>query len=210
MAFHYRERQSREPWAVPVTWLRFYVRRFFRIAPLYYLFLTPAFALSPLLISMKQDIESEFPLPWASFLGLDPSLRDIIVTNVFLHLTFLFGLLPAYAANNPLPDWSLGREMQFYAVFPFIMLFMERFRYGLLILICSLLFVSSWHMIGVYITAEPRLLGVMPQPSLLGLKINCFLIGILIAEAYCKRGEGVSVHLMIAAVALAFYKQEAL
>ena len=36
MTFHYQARQAREPWTAPDTWRIFWVRRFFRIAPLYY------------------------------------------------------------------------------------------------------------------------------------------------------------------------------
>ncbi|CAH2786711.1 MAG: Acyltransferase 3 [uncultured Caballeronia sp.] len=44
------------------------------------------------------------------------------MSNVVTHLTYTFGMFPRYAFNTPLPDWSIGLEMQFYAVFPLLML----------------------------------------------------------------------------------------
>jgi peptidoglycan/LPS O-acetylase OafA/YrhL len=35
MALHFRLREQQDPWQSPRTWWIFYVRRFFRIAPLY-------------------------------------------------------------------------------------------------------------------------------------------------------------------------------
>src|SRR5438477_6188480 len=36
MVFHYHLRAQAEPWDAPHTWAKFWLRRFFRIAPLYY------------------------------------------------------------------------------------------------------------------------------------------------------------------------------
>jgi peptidoglycan/LPS O-acetylase OafA/YrhL len=45
MVFHYLQRREREPWTAPSTWTAFWGRRFFRIAPLYYVALLAAVAL---------------------------------------------------------------------------------------------------------------------------------------------------------------------
>ncbi|MDE1171735.1 MAG: acyltransferase [Verrucomicrobium sp.] len=72
---------------------RFYVRRFFRIVPLYYAALLLCLLLFPF------------------------SAADLL-----LRLSFLFGLSPAHCDSITLLDWSLGLEMQFYLVFPLLFL----------------------------------------------------------------------------------------
>ena len=49
MVFHYQLRSKKEPWSEPGTWLKFWTRRYFRIAPLYYLLLTLTLVLGPTL-----------------------------------------------------------------------------------------------------------------------------------------------------------------
>ena len=47
MAYHYMLRAAKEPWTTPSTWKSFYIRRYFRLSPVYYLLLIPAFFLRP-------------------------------------------------------------------------------------------------------------------------------------------------------------------
>jgi peptidoglycan/LPS O-acetylase OafA/YrhL len=207
MAFHYRNRQAAEPWESPTTWGQFYIRRIFRIAPLYYIFLCLTFMSLPSFISWERDIYAVFPLPWEDALARDPSAYGLTLSNVFLHLSFLFGMFPTYASNNTLPDWSLSLEMQFYCLFPFMMLFSRRFGFGALVIICTVIFAGSWKLFGVYITSEPKVFGVFPQPSLLALKINCFLIGILVSEHFHQRRKDHPSLILMVAVALCLYHQ---
>jgi peptidoglycan/LPS O-acetylase OafA/YrhL len=154
MVYQFRRGQAFEPWESPKTWLRFYIRRFFRIAPLYYL---------------------------ALIVALRGTAFD--VKNVLLHLSFLFGLFPKYCSNNQLPDWSLTLEMQFYAVFPFLMLFIRRFGYVMLTVVAGLLAIYWPYFWEIYVPTTPKPLGFYPQPSFLVLKLSCFVAGMLIAEA---------------------------
>jgi len=107
-------------------------------------------------------------------LQLPERYLDASFTNALLHLSFVFGLLPSYAFRTPLPDWSLGLEMQFYAVFPFLILLTRKIDWLLttLVVACA----------GVAIVFLTRHVGVyFPMPSFLPLKMHLFLCGMLIA-----------------------------
>jgi peptidoglycan/LPS O-acetylase OafA/YrhL len=96
--------------------------------------------------------------------------------NLFVHATFLFGLLPNYAFSNLSPDWSIGLEMQFYAVFPLLYLSLRRYSWWTVTIVVIVLRIAT------------NLLfpGLFPEPSFLLLKLPLFMIGILSAEAFCR------------------------
>src|SRR3546814_3010159 len=118
-----RLRAGREDWNAPGTWTAFWTRRFFRLAPPFYVTLAAALIAGPSIYADRVVIDS--------FLGqpLQPPERylDGSLTNLALHLSFLFGLLPDYAFRTPLPAWSLGVERQFYLLVPFLILLGLRF-----------------------------------------------------------------------------------
>jgi len=70
---------------------KYFIRRFFRIAPLFY-FMTALLAM---------------------YLGFLPPL-DLLLTS----LTFTFNLVPQHAAGFVSASWSIGIEMVFYAILP--------------------------------------------------------------------------------------------
>jgi peptidoglycan/LPS O-acetylase OafA/YrhL len=83
----------------------FYIRRFFRIAPLYYIGIAIYFAV-------------------ACFQG-----TEAIYTpgNVVANLIFVHGFVPTPANNKIVPGgWSIGTEMAFYLVFPLLIVWAER------------------------------------------------------------------------------------
>jgi peptidoglycan/LPS O-acetylase OafA/YrhL len=170
MAFHYQQRQDKEPWQRPETWLKFWTRRFFRIAPLFYIMLFVALALGPYLYDCRTIIDNFLSRSHqAPERYLDGSLK-----NILAHLTFLFGLVPNLAYRTPLPDWSLGLEMQFYAVFPAVMLLVRRLDW-----IRSAIVVAA---VGGIIVFAMRLLSIhFPMPAFLALKMQIFLCGMLLA-----------------------------
>lgn len=171
MTHHYWLREEKEPWEQPSTWTVFYLRRFFRIAPLYYLALAVSLAYGPSLWESRAQIAAAFPgaaTPQERY--LDRSLG-----NILMHVTFLFGASPRNAFATPLPDWSIGLEMQFYLAFPFLMLLMRRGS-----LLWSAVALGG---LGLLVSrALPREL--FPMPSFLPLKISLFLVGMLVAWAY--------------------------
>jgi len=88
--------------------LHFYIRRLFRIAPLFYFML---------LVWVASGW-----LYWQS----PPSLRTI-----FLDATFLFGLVPGKHESIVWAGWSVGIEMLFYLVFPVVALLIHNVRAAL-------------------------------------------------------------------------------
>jgi peptidoglycan/LPS O-acetylase OafA/YrhL len=166
------QRESTEPLDRWNTAFKFYIRRFFRIAPLYYFILLAAFAL------LRPS--------WAGYERLNvfnrasdvPFAIDHTLSNFLMHATFLFGLFPNYVMSSLLPDWSISLEMQFYALFPLWLYIFRRLRP---ITAALLIFAAGWalrRLIYIYLGYS-----AFPLPSVLPLKAPLFLIGMLIASA---------------------------
>ncbi|AYD01891.1 acyltransferase [Neorhizobium sp. NCHU2750] len=172
MVFHYQLRQKKEPWEEPSTWTAFWIRRFFRIAPLYYVMLIAALTLGPIVYDARVTIDmfnAVTPQPASRY--LDDSL-----TNYLTHFSFLFGLSPSYGYRTALPDWSIGLEMQFYAALPFIMVIVGRLGWLKTIIgVVAAGFVAA-HLVG-------KLGYHFPMPTFLPLKMHVFAAGMLLAAA---------------------------
>lgn len=170
MCFQYQLRSTFEDWTTPSVWIGFWVRRLFRLSPLYFLMLIPALALGGRLYDSRMVIDS--------FLGGGAQLAERYLddspTNILMHVTYLYGLFPSYSFRTALPDWSLGLEMQFYAAFPFIVLLTQRFGWSRS---CALLALAM-----VVVALALHKGGVdFPMPSFLPLKLHVFLAGMLAA-----------------------------
>ncbi|HEY9626064.1 MAG TPA: acyltransferase [Coleofasciculaceae cyanobacterium] len=204
MAFHYRYREKSQPWESSQTWYKFYLRRFFRIAPLYYLLLIPSFIFKDYFDFCKEVVRQ---IP-----NIDPNLLNKLSTTIFniqpldflelfTHITFTSGIFPRYENSLIIPDWSLSLEMQFYIAFPFIMLWLRKFSYFWIAV--SLAVVSFF--------VNEVILSYYGQPSFLLLKINFFIIGILLAEAFFFRLRNplTSAYLVSLALVLTTYSRKA-
>lgn len=187
MAYHFYKREDYEPWESPSTWSKFYIRRFFRIAPLYYFLLIISFQFNDFFAHARMFIETVYPSFNESPNFLVYKYAGPNLMSILLHVTFLFGLFPQYSTSTPLPDWSIGLEMQFYAVFPAIMVAYRRFSYfwtTILVLGISLLIVKVINHAPI---VPPGLSHAFQLPSFLPLKMNLFLTGILLASAHYLR-----------------------
>ena len=176
MAKNYIERQDREPWAAWQTLKTFWLRRYFRIAPLYYVMLFLALASGHFMGEMRQIIGTAFP----STVTETARYSDISFLNLLTHLTFVFGDLPQYAYNTALPDWSIGLEMQFYLLFPFIMLLTLRWGFATtMVVLMGLITLGRYLLPGLY--------DAFPMPSMILIKLHMFIAGMLMAEAVRNR-----------------------
>ncbi|WP_445371855.1 acyltransferase family protein [Methylomonas sp. HW2-6] len=172
MTSHYVERRQQEPWEAAETWRLFWLRRFFRIAPLYYLCLAIAFLLGPFIGEARHAIaqvwpETATPLARSS---------DRSFLNVLLHVSFMFGLLPYFSFSTPLPDWSISLGAQYYAVFPLLFWLAAKTGFALaLLLTCSVMaFAAHASYFEAYI-----------MPAALPLKFLLFAAGMLVAWSRC-------------------------
>jgi peptidoglycan/LPS O-acetylase OafA/YrhL len=196
MTYHYQAREAREPWMEPDTWKIFWIRRFFRIAPLYYVCLALALYFGPELWQSRLDAATVLSG------GVEEQARyanrylDSSLTNILLHVSFLFGMTWTHNFQTPLPDWSIGLEMQYYAIFPFLMIIALKLGRiaGMALLVGIMAVVGAWldrngFVIGAY--------------SILAMKFHLFAAGMLIAMTL--RAEGKWKWLLIAgAVAVIF------
>jgi peptidoglycan/LPS O-acetylase OafA/YrhL len=179
MTRNFLARENREPLASPHTRIAFLIRRFFRIAPLYYPLFFVGVANWSNYMQTLNDALTAFPPSWAALLPNDPSQHEPTLVGIVAHLTFLFGLFPQFASNDALPDWSLSLEMQFYVALPLILLAARRVGLAWIVLVLMVVQALSIRLIGFALV--PGKLGLWPQPSLLPLKINCFMTGVAMA-----------------------------
>lgn len=102
LALSWQHRVSRDPAPRAMFW----TRRFFRIAPLFYLML--------LLTGLLTRGDTMF-VP--STMAQNP--HNLL--NLLAHVTFVFGWIPAYQNSWIGVEWSIGVEMTFYLLFPWLM-----------------------------------------------------------------------------------------
>ncbi len=172
MAANACARSHFEPLSNTKNWLRFWLRRFFRLAPAYYVSLALAILSSTYFLAGYQELQHLNPTRWPPGGVYDPSRVEYSWGNIVLHLSFLFGLHPTYSFSTFLPDWSLSLEMQFYFVFPLLFLVVQKFGF-----IRSALFIG----LPVFVLGfgVSRLIHYY-EPSLLIFKLNYFLAGIIL------------------------------
>ena len=187
MMWHFYERRQRgEAWGSASTCLKFYTRRFFRIAPLYYCLLVVVFCLHSNLRGWEQQNGSLLHQTLVQNPHY-PTSVGLTWAYVVAHFSFLFGFIPSFVMGSFLPDWSIGLEMQFYLFFPFLALLLERSEFiGGVVALLGINWLAV-HCFNVGIAAVPGPLGLFPFPTFWPLKINIFLVGMLVAAGLFEK-----------------------
>src|SRR5207248_4670294 len=106
---------------------RFLIKRFFRIAPLYYLAIAFAYLWAfPYTrgLGILANQSEKLPIRYDGLLAA----HSFYPANLWAHLVFLFGATTKYFWM--IPDWSISLEMQFYVAFPFLLLAFRRIGYA--------------------------------------------------------------------------------
>lgn len=144
--------------------IKFYIRRFFRIAPMYYLGIVIFFWWSANMSQLS--------------IGPFPSADHYTYKNVLANVLLIHGFyIPAN--NNIVPGgWSIGTEVAFYALFPVLYCFMSKLKNKYIVLLAS---------IGISISVLPIFQSKFAIPmannsffyfNILN-QINVFIIGML-------------------------------
>jgi peptidoglycan/LPS O-acetylase OafA/YrhL len=190
MYFQAHVRAGKEPFEHFSSWIFFWIRRFFRLSPVYYVALLIALLLGVELGQWRETIALAVPetaTPVARY-------ADQSWQNVLAHISYVFGALPHYAFRTALPDWSIGLEMEFYLVFPLLFVVMKKIGPIATSATCCALAAGLWVVL-------PEYLRSFEMPAFLPLKINLFLAGMLIAAFFT--GGKPSPALLVVAVIVA-------
>lgn len=157
----------------------FVCRRFFRIAPVYYVALIFAVLIGPQIEDGCRALQVANPRWWRDSV-YDHLTLDQSWTSLLLHVTFLFGFFPKFASCSGLPDWSIGLEMQFYVCFPLLLLLFR--KVGPLASTLAIVWLGRQSLNFFDALA-------FPEPCFLPLKIDVFLVGMLLNSAVRQVGH---------------------
>jgi len=184
MVYQYRRRESVEPTASWGTAVGFWLRRFFRIAPVYYLFLLVLLIFWKEYAGGLKTLQLADPDHWAKLPIYNPDNYNVGWVNTFVHATFLFGILPKFAASNMSQDWSIGLEMQFYALFPLLYFIFRRISWIALLITSVISAVIINHLFAHLPGPIAGTSGLFSEPTFLLMKLPLFLIGMLCGQIF--------------------------
>lgn len=188
MMYHY-DQATNNSYTVYSKSTTFYLKRFFRLYPLYFVVVLIGYLSFPIVNDLSIKMHHHF-------LGTEDQLlsftygpgKNVNFWDLLTHLTFIHGLLPQYNATIIGPAWSLSTEIQFYLIFPFLMMFLYKTRnFVTLILISVCAYWISNKLLGIWET--PGKLMTFGAPSTIFQKMIYFNMGIVLAQYKLNRSR---------------------
>lgn len=201
MTFQYLKREEQEPVNRLSTAFIFYIRRLFRLYPVYLVSIIIAFIFYNDFQTIAYDALLFFTNNIISAWGQETGFSSRSWSSLFTHLTFLHGFIPNHVSDILSPAWSLALEAQYYLVFPLLFLFSigkKRNMGTILLMLCSLIpAIYSPKLFGLYLNGG--LFAHFGQPSLLLYKLPLFVLGMVSAFTVTNR-----IHFFFLPIALIF------
>lgn len=141
----------------PAPIVSFFVRRFFRIAPLFYIWMVLSIAISAWLFSARPN-----------------------AVGILLNIFFLFNIFPGHEWSLVYAGWSVGTEMLFYLAFPLLFMVTRTWKSALLCLMISLVASQLWR---TAMLSQHSIPWPYPYVGIIN-QFPIFVIGIVVHHAY--------------------------
>ncbi|QWT18394.1 acyltransferase [Bacillus sp. NP157] len=168
-------RWIREPLDESSARLSFWIRRYFRLAPVLYVSIGVAIVFAPIICTGLAWLQEANRRAWPTGGVYDANSYDFSIASIVAHALFVSGVIPRFTASLPLPDWSLSLEAQFYLAFPFIVVASRRIGIGRAV---AAVMVIAWAL-NLFFVPTVRFY----EPSFLSIKLEYFLAGFLLFHA---------------------------
>lgn len=179
MAFNYISRKETERPSLLATKKLFWLRRIFRLYPVYFVVILLGYFTFESINDLTK-IVNEYFYGFEKHSLTYGSGKQLNLTDLWMHLTFLHGVFPSYNMSIIGPAWSLSTEIQFYAIFPFLFLFIQsKSRSMVMLFLSAILYVLAFKLFGFWGNGGK----IIPfgAPSLIFYKLMYFLVGINLA-----------------------------
>lgn len=191
MAYNYFSREEKEPFTSSVTFKSFWLRRLFRLYPVYVLAIIVAFITFVPCADLNRQNLIFFTGSDVSQWGTVRSVTQPSVADLLAHVFMVHGLFSYYSTSLLGVAWSLSLEMQFYFIFPFLFLaafsnpaVLKKHLFVVLILAGMAAFVSP--KVFDFITGRYHLVGFV-LPSVLPYVMPLFLLGMIAAGVKLRK-----------------------